>query len=77
MIHEDPRLNWFAGLHRNIKSRGRRIGSSPEEVATIQKEGGSELVQELHYAGVISPPFLGPAIASSGIARGEGLGFHG
>ena len=37
MIHEDPRLNWFAGLHRNIKSRGRRIGSSPEEVGKIQK----------------------------------------
>ena len=43
----------------------------------MQKARGSERSQELHYAGVISPPFLDFAIAASWIAGGESLSFHG
>jgi hypothetical protein len=37
----------------------------------------SEPVKELHYPGVISPPFLCFAITASWIAGGESLNFHG
>lgn len=36
-----------------------------------------ELAKEFDYAGVISPPFFGSAIAASRIASSESLSFHG
>jgi hypothetical protein len=51
--------------------------SKPIESRQRDKEKSSESAKEFHYAGIVSPPFLDSAAASSWLTGGESLSFHG